>query len=189
VASHGEVSYFYYRYLLFTLPAWAVLAGAGLTMAPRRLAAVLLAALALLTLPDQAGMRAPFAHFWQGADARGAAALIAAGHRPGDGVVYERGDHAWRQFDLAIPFNLPRGLQLRDVFLATSGAERHELQSTECAAPARCLGSEKRLWLVVADAPDDPLTGLDPAQDQALRRRYTVTSMTRLTGLTVALLE
>ncbi|MFI8827725.1 glycosyltransferase family 39 protein [Streptomyces sp. NPDC053431] len=187
--SHGDVSYFYYRYLLFTLPAWAVLAGAGLRgLRARSAVAVALAGLALLTLPDQRWLREPYAHFWHGVDYRGAAATIRKYHRPGDAVVYERGDAYWRLLDAGVRHYLPPELRPRDVFLARSAAARADLWPTECPDPARCLGGEPRLWLVVQAGEDDPLNTLPAAQAAALRARYTSTGTERLTGVRVALL-
>ncbi|MGW8768764.1 glycosyltransferase family 39 protein [Streptomyces sp. NPDC055815] len=188
-ASHGDVSYFHFRYLLFTLPAWAVLAGAGLRdVRPRALLAVLLAGLALFTLPDQRPLREPYAHFWQGVDYRGAADTIRRYHRPGDAVVFDRGDDHWRLLDVGVRHYLPRELRPRDVFLDRSAADRADLRSSECPDPARCLRGERRIWLVVPAGEADPLNALPPAQARALRARYTASGTERLTGVTVALL-
>ncbi|MBT2392794.1 glycosyltransferase family 39 protein [Streptomyces sp. ISL-1] len=189
--SHGEVSYFFYRYLLFTLPAWAVLAGAGLTAVRSRAAvAGALVVLAVLTLPDQQGMRKPYGHFWDGLDYAGAARTIQQAHRPGDAVVYDRGDDAGRRLDVGVRFYLPRDLQLRDVFLSASAAERNDLWSAECPDPAACLRGERRIWLVVAGNGPNPLRwGLSRDQAEALSARYTVRETEHLTGLTVTLLQ
>ncbi|MFE5615286.1 glycosyltransferase family 39 protein [Streptomyces sp. NPDC056470] len=191
--SHGDVSYFYYRYLLFTLPAWAVLAGAGIAGPHRRLrsrgaVAGVLVALVLLTLPDQQAVRGPFAHFWQGVDYEGAARTIERYHRSGDAVVFDRGDDHWRMLDVGVRFYLADGLRPRDVFLATAAADRADLWATECPDPGACLRDEPRIWLVVAGDAADPLDALPAAQARALRARYTATGAERLTGVTVALL-
>ncbi|MEU8760867.1 hypothetical protein AB0C99_16880, partial [Streptomyces sp. NPDC048659] len=202
-ASHGEVSYFHARYLLFTLPAWAVLAAAGLRAArlpgarPRRAGLAVLAVpavLALLTLPEQGELRQPYAHFWHGVDHRGAAATVRAYHRPRDAVVYARGEDRWRLLDAGARHYLPRELRapgvLPDVFLDRPAADRAELWASECADPARCLRARgaPRLWLLVPAGEADPLDALPPAQARALRARYTATGTERLTGVTVALL-
>ncbi|MFG2643586.1 glycosyltransferase family 39 protein [Streptomyces sp. NPDC048370] len=187
--SHGDVSYFFYRYLLFTLPAWTVLAGAGLC-APRSrgVVAAVLVALAVLTLPDQQAVRRPYAHFWQGIDYEGAARTIEKYHRPGDAVAFDRGDDYWRMLDVGVRFYLRDELRPRDVFLGTSAADRADLWSTECPDPAACVKNEPRIWLVVAGDAADPLDALPVDQARALRARYTATGTERLTGVTVALL-
>ncbi|MFF7182809.1 glycosyltransferase family 39 protein [Streptomyces sp. NPDC008121] len=189
-ASHGDVSYFYFRYLLFTLPAWAVLAGAGLDAAirSRGAAAGVLAVLAVLTLPDQQALRRPYAHFWHGIDYAGAARTIERYHRPGDAVVYARGDDYWRMLDVGVRHYLADGLRPRDVFQAASGADRADLWSAECPDPAACVGEEPRVWLVVPAGRADPLDALPGPQAKALRAHYTATGAERLTGVTVALL-
>ncbi|WP_308354905.1 glycosyltransferase family 39 protein [Streptomyces sp. Je 1-79] len=187
--SHGDVSYFYFRYLLFTLPAWTVLAGAGLRgTRSRGVIAAVLVALAVLTLPEQQAVRRPFAHFWQGIDYEGAARTIEKYHRPGDAVAYDRGDDYWRMLDVGVRFYLRDELRPRDVFLSTAAADRADLWSTECPDPTACLKDERRIWLVVAGDAADPLDALPAAQARALRARYTATGTERLTGVTVALL-
>ncbi|WP_405997239.1 glycosyltransferase family 39 protein [Streptomyces sp. NBC_00829] len=190
VVSHGDVSYFYYRYLLFTLPAWVVLAGAGLTAArSRALVAAALVVVALLTLPEHQAMRKPYAHFWHGVDYEGAARTIQKYHRPGDAVVYDRGPDYWRMLDVGVRFYLPDGLRMRDVFLAESAADRNDLWSTECPDPAACVKDERRIWLVVGGNDADPFEALPGPQARALRARYTASGTERLTGVTVALLR
>ncbi|MEU4271000.1 glycosyltransferase family 39 protein [Streptomyces sp. NPDC026092] len=190
--SHGDVSYFYFRYLLFTLPAWAVLAGAGLAglAGPRSrgVVAAVLVALVVLTLPDQEAVRRPYAHFWHGIDYEGAARTIEKYHRPGDAVAFDRGDDYWRMLDVGVRFYLRDELRPRDVFLATSSADRADLWSTECPDPVACLKAEQRIWLVVAGDAADPFDALPAEQARALRARYTATGTERLTGVTVALL-
>ncbi|MFF9018475.1 glycosyltransferase family 39 protein [Streptomyces sp. NPDC014870] len=190
--SHGDVSYFYFRYLLFTLPAWAVLAGAGLAglarPRPRGVVAAVLVALVVLTLQEQQAVRRPYAHFWHGIDFEGAARTIEKYHRPGDAVAFDRGDDYWRMLDVGVRFYLRDELRPRDVFLATAAADRADLWSAECPEPAACLRGEKRIWLVVPGDAADPLDALPAEQARALRARYTATGTERLTGVTVALL-
>ncbi|WP_405529776.1 glycosyltransferase family 39 protein [Streptomyces avidinii] len=188
-ASHGEVSYFRFQYVMFTVPCWAVLAGAGLAAAARswRVAAVVLAVLSLLLLPDQRRMREPFEHdVPHGADYAGAARTIAKYHRPGDGVVYVRGA-PW-MLDRGVRYYL-RDLELREVFLARSAAENDELYPVHCTQPARCLRGESRIWVVVPGTGPDPLEPVPAEQARALRAQYTTYGTERLSGLTVALLQ
>ncbi|GAA3367760.1 hypothetical protein GCM10020367_65540 [Streptomyces sannanensis] len=186
VASHGQISYFYFRYMLFTLPAWAVLAGAGLAAAVRFKAALAaaLAVLALLTLPVQKAVRETFEHhLGLSMDFEGAARAIRKYYAPGDAVVYDRMEDS-----RGVSFYLPRELSMRDVFVARSAAELHESDPVYCPRPAECVGKEKRLWLVVRGGDPDPLQGLPGPQADALRAHYTASGTERMTGLTVALL-
>lgn len=188
--SQGDMSYFYFRYMLFTLPAFAVLAGAGLAAAARSRAvlASALAVLALLTLPDQRSLGTPLAHYWTGGpDYAAAARTIQKYYVRGDAIVYDRDEEAG-MFALGVRYYLPRDLRLRDVFLAESAAARDDLRSTDCPEPVRCLRNEKRIWLVVMGNKADPFEGLSPYQAAALRARYTASGAERHEGVTVALL-
>ncbi|MFC6134979.1 glycosyltransferase family 39 protein [Streptomyces spororaveus] len=189
-ASHGDVSYFRFQYVMFTVPHWAVLAGAGLAAAARswRVVAVVLAALSLLVLPDQRRMREPFEHdVPHGADYAGAARTIEKYHRPGDGVVYVRGG-PW-MLDRGVRYYLGRDPELREVFLARSAAENDELYPAYCTQPARCLRGESRIWVVVPGTGPDPLESVPAVQARVLRAQYTTYGTERLSGLTVALLQ
>ncbi|MGI5400534.1 glycosyltransferase family 39 protein [Streptomyces sp. CA-135486] len=188
--SHGEVSYFYHRYLLFTLPAWVMLAGAGLVAARSRAAvSAVLVVLAVLTLHEQQTLRKPFAHFNSGLDYRGAARTIEKYYRPGDAVVYDRGDDSWRMLDAGVRFYLPDDQRLHDVFLDESSADRDDLRPTECQDAGACLRGDKRVWLVVSGNWGDPFRELPDDQEQALRARYTEYGSEHVTGITVTLLE
>ncbi|MGW2703693.1 glycosyltransferase family 39 protein [Streptomyces sp. NPDC001340] len=187
--SHGQVSYFYFRYMLFTLPAFAVLAGAGLAAAARSrlMFTSAFVALALLTAPEQASMREPLAHYWSGGpDFAAAARTIQKYYVPGDAVVYPRMEE--EAIALGVRYYLPRDLKLRDVFLAESPVHRNDLAAAECPQPARCLRGEKRIWLVVRGDGTDPLNGLPTNQSTALRARYRLYGVERPSGLAVALL-
>ncbi|MFD4547762.1 glycosyltransferase family 39 protein [Streptomyces sp. NPDC058467] len=189
--SHGNVSYFCFRYMLFTLPAVAVLAGAGLTAAvrSRRVLVPALAVLALLTLPEQELLRQPLGHYRTGGpEYAGAARAIERHYAPGDAIIYDRNEEAG-MFALGVRYYLPREVRMRDVFLAESAAHRDDLLSTDCPKPDRCLRGEKRIWLVVKGNPRNPLNGLPPDQAAALRAHYIATGAERPGGLTVALLE
>ncbi|CCK30069.1 putative membrane protein [Streptomyces davaonensis JCM 4913] len=188
--SHGEVSYFRGVYVLFTLPAWALLAGAGLDAARRSWKAVAagVVVLALLTLSDQRQMRQPFEHNAPVIlDYAAAAEVIERGHRAGDAVVYDRFD-SWK-LDGGVAYYLPRELRLRDVFLTRTPAEIDDLYAVQCAVPDRCLRKdERRVWLLTQGT-DFPFNAIDPEQAGALQRRYTVKVSMPVTGMTVSLLE
>ncbi|UXY21640.1 glycosyltransferase family 39 protein [Streptomyces cynarae] len=187
--SHGDISYFYFRYMLFTLPAFAVLAGAGLAAATRSRPALasVFAALAVLTAQEQASMREQFGHYWPGGpDFAAAAQTIQKYYVPGDAVAYPRREE--EAISLGVRYYLPRALKLRDVFLAQSPTERNDLAATECPEPARCLRDEKRIWLVVRGNETDPLNALTAYQSAALRAHYTLSGVERPSGLAVALL-
>ncbi|UQX01438.1 glycosyltransferase family 39 protein [Streptomyces sp. RerS4] len=190
VLSQGTTSYFIDRYVLFTLPAWTVLAAAGLAaLKPRVVAVVGLAALILLGLPDQRQLRTESAK--ESADGRAAAEVIARGYRPGDGFVPLRGrEERAYMTDFQIEYHLPERVKPRDVFVERSAVASDDLFPVECARPERCLGDTRRIWLVTrTTSRPDPYGKLPANQVKALKDHYRVASTTEVRGLRVSLLE
>jgi mannosyltransferase len=224
VISHGPASYWVVRYLLFTVPAWALSAGlgiaeiAGLLRRPRlerfgpvpRLGYAVAAGLVVIVgvggIHDQQAIRQPEAHNrWAyplvvpnglPADYQGAAAVIAAHQRPGDGIVFQVSDQNHYQVDTAVAYYLSGKPMPRPVFQAKTPAQAATLQPVECADPARCLAlaGTPRLWVVyvnhlVAGSYLDPFSAI-PADEAAVLRaaRYQVQARYEEDGITVALL-
>ncbi|MFJ9610105.1 glycosyltransferase family 39 protein [Kitasatospora sp. NPDC101176] len=186
--SQAQTSYFLDRYLLFTLPAWAVLAGAGLTaLRPRALIAVGLAGTALLGLQDQQAVRTATSHDWS--DPKGAARIIADGYRPGDGIVPVRGGAAYMMLDHALEYYLPRDIHPRDVFVQRSAAAKQDLYADECVLPAACAAGVDRIWVVTYGSPDDPYKQLPDDEVKVLTSEFTRAKTDSVRGLTVTLLE
>ncbi|WP_432908350.1 glycosyltransferase family 39 protein [Micromonospora matsumotoense] len=205
------------RYLFFTVPFACLLAGAALAAPPptARAGAVVMVLAALLGLPDQAAVR--HSHGWPRSatvDYRGAAAVIAAGQRPGDAVVYAPRD-GWLFLDLGIDYHLSRaaegrtteeratedrtpgdraaggsaaGMRPRDVLVTRGRRDRADLWVDECPRPAECLAGVDRVWLVVAGRHDDPLAAVPGAKGDALRAGFAVDQVRPRPGVTVALL-
>jgi mannosyltransferase len=189
-ASHGDVSYFRFQYAMFTVPAWTVLAGAGLARATRSwlTVAVALTVVGLLVLPDQRRMRGEFEHdVPHNADYMAAARTIEKYYHPGDAAVYVKGA-PW-MLDQGVRYYLRPGLKLREVFVAVSAAENSELYPVYCPAPAACLRGENRIWVVVPGNDPDPLNSVPVNQARVLRAKYTTYGTVPLSGLTVVLLE
>jgi len=180
VISHGPDSYWTFRYMLFTVPAWAVAAGlgvAGITERVQRLrplwpsvlwrrgyaavAAGLVVIVAAFGIHDQWEIRNPEAHnLWafpvtmrngEPVDYRAAAAVIAAQQRHGDGIIYQVSDANHYQVDTAIAYYL-RGRPVPEtVFQAQTPTQADTLQPVECVDPASCLTGTPRLWVVYVD--------------------------------------
>ncbi|MFI9643655.1 glycosyltransferase family 39 protein [Micromonospora sp. NPDC051925] len=203
------------RYLFFTVPFGCLLAGAALAGPPATaartgvgpvpvgavgagLAVVVLAG--LLGMPDQLAVRQ--SHGWPRSatvDYRGAAAVIAAGQRPGDAVVYSPRD-GWLFLDLGIDYQLARvandppadgpaaATHPRDVLVTRDRRDRADLWVSECPRPAECLAGVDRVWLVVAGRHDDPLAAVPGVKGDALRAGFTADQVRPRPGVTVALL-
>ncbi|MER7706303.1 glycosyltransferase family 39 protein [Kitasatospora sp. NPDC097605] len=149
------------RYLLFTVPAWALLGAEAVGRLPGLVArftasgtpprwvagpAPLVAAVALaavLAWPAQATVRDDLAGE---ADARAAARLITGDLRPGDGVVYEPGSSLRR----SLAYELRGRPAPADVLQRVSAEQAGSFGALECEEPARCLAGTRRVWLLVA---------------------------------------
>ena len=198
LASLLSINYFFSKYLLFTLPAWAVLAAAGVRAVPWRFTApAVLMLVAALGVPDQVAVRGQLSHSWYTypqAQVAGttvaysqAAQIVADGYLGGDGIVYERGAAPYRMIDIGVAYHLPTGVRPRDVFLDTSAAARNDIYALECTVD--CAADEPRLWVVVAGETDRVLDRLPPGQSAALAQHYEQAWTRHVPGLTVALLE
>ncbi len=141
LASEIEPVYVY-RYVVFCLPALALLAGAGLAAVGRywRIAAITM--LALLTLPMQQAIRQPSGH---GDNIRAAAQVLRAQARPGDAVVWFR--PGFRDLGAVYPYGFTR---LRDIGLDDSAQAVGNLSGTEVALQVleQRLRGVRRVWLV-----------------------------------------
>lgn len=145
------------RYILFCVPALALLCGAGVvTFAQNaghwwrllaairpgvRFAAAVLAA-ALLSLPSQLMYRAPGGH---GDDIRLAARIVADHASPGDAVLYQ--PKWWRQVAAAYPYGFA---ELRDVALDVTPNQAGDFTGTQfgVAQVRSKLAGVPRVWLV-----------------------------------------
>jgi mannosyltransferase len=186
------------RYVLFTLPAWALLAGAAVCSvgrlfsrrAPRALwvlgAVVAVPAVMYLGYPDQLAVRhSPV----DGQPSYRAALTYVLGHQqPGDGIAYN--DHVGGRSDLARAAAEYEWRDLRaprDVFLATPAAVVGHFGAVECTDAVACLGNTGRLWLVTTTDAADPRSGMATPQAAALRG-FAIRDSHRFPGVRVVLL-
>lgn len=189
---------FLFRYFLFTLPAWSLLAAAGLTaifqpalrsvrgfgIALRVLASIaLLAGVAFLSLPAQKLYRldpleGTFPNY------RGVATTIIAKQRPGDGIAYG-GDTIPRR---ALTYELRKAPKPRDIFLAATPQQVGQFAGPECKVPISCLGAPPRIWLVADVVATDPFAGLKSGTAQVLKSHYSVERVQKFTGVQLVLL-
>src|SRR6266536_2235494 len=111
------------RYVVFCLPAVALLAGAGLTIQGKYWRIAALSMLVLLALPMQHAIRQPWGH---GDDIKAAARLLRVLARPGDAVVYRK--PGARDIGAGYRYGFTK---LRDVELAKSAVAAGNLSGTE----------------------------------------------------------
>jgi mannosyltransferase len=160
------------RYILFCVPALALLAGSGLdrlathfaerkpaAQSPARrwnvIAAAALAVIAVAGVPSQLAYRAPAGHV---DNFRLIAQTLAANERPGDAVIYV--PEYWRQISAAYPAGFTH---LRDIALARTPVEENDLSGSQVST-ARLISRLRtvhRVWLIEIDPfrPYDPLQG------------------------------
>ncbi|HKT01024.1 MAG TPA: glycosyltransferase family 39 protein, partial [Rugosimonospora sp.] len=182
------------KYVLFTLPAWALLCAAAVVVpvprVPRALAryrAVAIPAALVLSVVfgwvDQGHVRGNTAPGEP--DFRAAAALVTSGYQTGDGIAYAGTNRVGR-----LPMSyLLHGVHPRDVFLAIPAARTGWYGAIECGDPAACAGQTPRIWLVSSNGGrPDPFTGMPASRAQYLHAHYTVASTTKLSQVRVLLL-
>jgi mannosyltransferase len=178
VISQGPNSYWTYRYMLFTVPAWALGAGFGIATIAERLSearpaaisrrtfsAVVATAIVALTVVagahDQWEIRQYEAHnAWafpvqmangEPVNYPAAAAVIAQNARPGDAIIYQSGDANHYEVDAAIAYYM-RGKPLpTPVFQAQTPVQADNLQAEQCVDPSLCITGTPRVWVVYVD--------------------------------------
>ena len=130
------------RYVLFIVPALALLAGAALAVLGRVAGTIALALVLLIAVPAQLAVRRPGAH---GDNIRMADAIVAAARRPGDAVLYA--STGARNMAAAYPDGLAA---LRNIALDRAPIPSGTLAGTYLPAPAvrRRLAGVRRVWVV-----------------------------------------
>jgi mannosyltransferase len=201
LVSQGPYSYFFARYLLLTVGAWALLAGIALSRLDIRLAAAGVLVFGILGAGDQQVIREPGAHNWPAYplnsdtgywDYAGAARVVADHARPGDGIAYPGNPVRWLLIDFGVQYylagDLPAARQPRQVFMASTAADAGTLYPVLCADAARCLGQTPRMWIVGNGYLKHPYTYIPVAEATEMRAHYRVEMIKQVPGLTVFLL-
>jgi mannosyltransferase len=131
-----------FRYILFCIPAVALLGGAALAALGPAVGPAALVLIVLLALPAQFRERRPAGH---GDNIRGLDNLLAAAARPGDGVYYAQ--EGARTAAAAYPYGLD---QLRDVALSRTEVQANKLAGTNVGIPLlpSRLARARRIWVV-----------------------------------------
>ncbi|HEV7710565.1 MAG TPA: glycosyltransferase family 39 protein [Asanoa sp.] len=184
---------FLFRYLLFTLPAWALLC-AGATFGLIRLitvrawpqilvGAVLVPAAVLLALPAHEVIRQDLEPGEP--DYHAAAAVVSAELAAGDGIVYA---------GTARPPRLGMAYEMRDVprpddvLVSVPSEQLGDFGVRECPITSTCVAKRERLWLVSTSYSQDPWSEMSPEKALALKRLFAVTEPTHHRRIHVYLL-
>jgi len=175
------------RYVLFTVPAWALLAAAALQRSHLALSVAAIAAIVAVGLPAQIAVREPDGHQL---GTRSLAQTIAESERSGDAVIYGMldpgGDWVGRA---TVAHYVPASAQPTDVLAARPGVDSAYVGVPESIDVGVLLKNVQRVWVVRQGDEIDPLAGLGATKETALRGRYDVDHVWHYTGLTLALLE
>jgi mannosyltransferase len=131
-----------FRYVLFCIPAVALLVGATVASLGRPAGATALAVIVLLGLPMQVTSRQELGH---GDGIRGADRVIAALRQPGDGVYWAQ--DGMRTAAVAYPYGLA---QLRDVARGRTAAAEGQLFGSNVTGPLLRLRlrTARRIWVL-----------------------------------------
>ncbi|MEU2627030.1 glycosyltransferase family 39 protein [Kitasatospora sp. NPDC007106] len=194
-ATADRLHLFLDRYLLFTAAPVVVLAAAGTAwiLSPLRRntalggVAVVLAAtlLAGITVLDRSAMAAIRNNPVAEPDYRGAAALLAAEAKPGDGMVFNSQLNARRAF----AYELRDRPAPTDVMLQYYPEDLGRFQGTECDDPSECARYSDRLWLVSTAAGPNPFAQMAAGTRTVLQEQFKVSSTRELHKIKVLLLE
>jgi mannosyltransferase len=179
------------RYLLFTAPAWALLAGTALGQARLVRGVAGLAVLAAVGISAHVGLREADAHLQA---TREAAALISSRMKPGDAIVYGSGDRGAGVYGTSdrvgrdlVAHYVPADRRPADVLQVVPQRTAGRVTAVECTNVARCLRNRKRVWVLRLGNQTDPLQNLGGTKGTVLRNGYYVSSAWYPRGLTVAL--
>lgn len=188
------------RYLLFTIPAWTLLAAAAVTRLAGRLdpearpGAVAKAFGGLLVVAAAAGyafVALPAIgdakkDLDEEPDYRAAANAIVAGEKAGDGMIFNGGLSERR----AMAYELRDREAPEDVLMEFTPQENGTYGATECRRPARCLADADRLWLVSTIRDGKPLlTGMDEKTAAIIDKDFEAARTVELHRVTVQVLE
>jgi len=171
------------RYLLFTIPAWVLLACTtlGRVTVARGMAVVMF--ITVFAGPAHLQLREPDGH---GQGTRDIAALLTQQAEPGDGIVYSTRSSAWVGRDTVAHY-LSGGKRPRDLLALTAPRVDGHLLPEECPDTGRCLEGCRRVWVLEIGKSTSPLTNLDEEKRRALLN-YRVAAVWRPEGLTLTLL-
>lgn|GEM_PF-425207 len=175
------------RYVLFTVPAWVLLAAGTLDRIPLVRGLLVVAAVALVSVPAQARIRAEAGH---DQDTRALATIIANNELPGDGIVYGTDDPGggWVGRDTVAHYLGP-GSRPKDLLVTQPQRTNGKVLAIECRDATKCLPDRvSRIWVVRLGSVRDPLRNLGGNKEEALRTAFLTSKTWHLSGLTLALL-
>ncbi|MFF7210403.1 glycosyltransferase family 39 protein [Streptomyces sp. NPDC008238] len=198
----AQLHLFLPRYLLFTVPAWVLLASAAVTRlsgplnaaartgtARRVVAGALVAAAAVVfAWQAQPGLALARQNDPAEPDYRAAAKVVAHGLRPGDGIAFS-GQKSERRA-MAYEFrDAGTSGRPKDVLMWRTPQEMGNFGALECPEPAKCLAKTDRLWVVSTSQLGKPFADMPEKTAVLLSSRFKVADTDSLPNVRVLLLE
>lgn len=175
------------RYLLFTVPAWVLLASMAVRRSTIARGVGVVVAIGVLGLPGQLEIRTPTGH---GQGTRDIAAVLRTHAGPGDAIMYgPTTDGDQRAARDAVRRYVPADVAPRDRLLLVPPRTDGNFGAQECTGSRvpQCLGEPDRIWLVRKGTGTDPLADLGAAKAQVLESGYVVRQTWRVSAFTIVL--
>jgi mannosyltransferase len=197
VASNLGQSYWMSRYMLFTLPAFALLAGAALAAVRTRIAVLAVIVLVMLGIPDQRVLRWEGSHDqWTYPEMANTAVMYSEmaqilrdEMQPGDAIVYVNRDTYWL-LDLGLAYHMRGQAQPNDVLVSQSSIDRGDFWPIECELPAECLAGTKRVFVVgISLLSPDIFEDMESAKKAILINDFTVEQKWEPSGINIVLMQ
>lgn len=193
IVTHPVLHMFRLRYVVFTLPAWALLIALRLDVqaasARLRTALRVVALVVLTTLQWGSHVKLRGSNACAASDFRSAARMIAAEAEPADAIAFGGAAGGLRHARLALAYELRSGPFLRDIFSQVSMREQASFSARECADPGACLGDDvTRLWLVTTASPSKLFEDMPEARTRLLGEEFRVAHVRKYWRGTLALL-
>ncbi len=169
---------------VWTLPAWACLAGLALGRQPVTAGLVVLLVIGLAGFGTQTEIRRLDGH---GQAIRQLANTLAAQMATGDAIIYGPGDLDGLAGRDIVARYVPVEKRPHDLLVTRPPRSGGHLFASECAAVATCVADTPRIWMFRLDTPAAPLDGFPAAKDGLLRVRYGVEQTWSFNGATLYL--
>ncbi|NGO40990.1 glycosyltransferase family 39 protein [Streptomyces ureilyticus] len=198
----AQLHLFLPRYLVFTAPAWVLLAAvaacrlagpvagakAGTGAAARRGFGwvLVVATVAGIVFQARPGIREARQDAPGESDFRGAARVIEAEQRKRDGIVFN-GDVVERR---AMAYELRNDAgRPRDSLMYRTPQALGSFGAAECPQPEKCLAKADRLWLVSTTLDGNPFSGMPKESATAIKKSFRTVKTRKLDSLQLVLLE
>ncbi|WP_117210650.1 glycosyltransferase family 39 protein [Allorhizocola rhizosphaerae] len=182
-------SYWFGRYLAFSLVGLVVLAATALARARPWAAVAVLGLVAVLGIDDQRAIRGPVSVGQGNVRYSEAIGWLGGQVRPGDARLYLQ-DDSWMAIDAALDYHGLGEERLRTVCRDKTGPQRDHLWGSPATDMPACLGDTARLWVVRPfDQREHPLAPAPAPLAGELQSRYERITVTVIGNLTLVLYE